>query len=107
MKKLSKEQQALRADLTGRLQKALNEVNTAIVDYNEVVADIESWRDEVRGEAQDWHDGRSEKWQKSDAGAAHQEWIDAYDSLDTQTVEEIGEDLLDALNETALEPQEV
>ena len=104
MKQLNKDQDKQRNDLLARLEladKAMqdaiakaneiieNEVARAIDSYNEVVTDMETFRDEIVGEMSSYYDDRSEKWQDSDTGQAYSGWKDDWEGLDVSPVEAV------------------
>lgn len=69
-------------------------VKAALDTYNEKVADLKGVYEDIAGEARDYYDNRSEKWQEGDTGQAYQEWLDSLESPDLDDAEiEIPEDL--------------
>jgi hypothetical protein len=54
---------------------------------NEVLSEGRSWRDNVVQEMQDYYDERSEKWQQSDKGQAHEAWKRQFDEEELEDVE--------------------
>jgi hypothetical protein len=112
MKKLSNAQITQKESLRDSLEAAhkevnsyLDEVNEAIrlangrIDdlnrligvYNDVVADVEMWRDEISGDIESYMDERSEKWQESDKADYYRSWKEEFDNLTVERIEEIEE----------------
>lgn len=96
MKSLSKAQMVERAQLMDRLreiaaeiEEKISEVNSIISNYNEVVAEVEEFRDGLVGEMQDYYDERSEKWQDGEKGSAYSDWKNEWEQLDTSQADEV------------------
>jgi hypothetical protein len=115
MKRLSKDQLATRNELVKRLRDAAGAIETAIDttngvidEYNAILADVESFRDEVVGEMETYYDERSEKWQETDAGSSYQDWKSQFEALDVDQLEQLELDdlkLADDLEEFPDEPE--
>lgn len=101
MKKLSKDDRATRDRLVADLEiksaaieeawtafeSAHEQLGLAIEEYNSVVADAGSWRDEMVQQMTDYQSDRSERWQEGDAGEAYQGWIDEWQNADLEGIE--------------------
>jgi hypothetical protein len=104
MKALTKAQEATKTNLVERLNKAKADVlaayvhvitiideklNVEITAYNEILAELETFRDELVGDMETYYDERSEKWQEGDAGSNYQSWKDAWEGLSVDVVDEV------------------
>ena len=114
MKKLSKDQQKFRDDLVKRLDDALigvnnavEKANAAIDEYNVIVADVESYRDEIVSEMETYFDERSDKWQEGDAGSAYSEWKGEWENLDCSAIDQVDEPDSSLMGELEALPMEV
>jgi uncharacterized protein YukE len=101
--KLTKVQEATKDDLVKRLNSAKTDVialytevtetidrlNSEITAYNEVVGEIEGFRDELVGDMENYYDERSEKWQEGDAGSSYQDWKGQWEALSVDEVPEV------------------
>lgn len=103
MNKLTKAQEATKDDLVKRLNEAKaevekafgvvvnymdNELASAVAAYNDIVGEVEGFRDELVGDMENYYDERSEKWQEGDAGSSYQEWKGEWEGLDTTIVDD-------------------
>jgi DNA repair exonuclease SbcCD ATPase subunit len=59
-----------------KMRDAFRDVETARDEYNSALADALSFAEDVATDAQEYFDNKSEKWQESDKGAAHTDWMD-------------------------------
>ena len=64
-----------------------NELQLAIVDYNERLDDVRTLRDDVADRLYDETSNKSEKWQGSPAGDAAAELIEAWRALELDEIE--------------------
>jgi uncharacterized phage infection (PIP) family protein YhgE len=64
----------------------VSEANDAITAYNEVLSEVESFRDEMVGKMEDYVGERSEKWQESDAASSYQDWQSEWENIDIAEV---------------------
>jgi chromosome segregation ATPase len=94
MKKLTKDQLAARDDLMKRLREAgehiapaIEAANAAIDAYNAILADVETWRDEIVGEMESYVEERSEKWHESDAASEYSDWKGEFEGLDASEID--------------------
>lgn len=106
MDKLSKEQQTQVAALSSRWVTARRELESAqeeaeaqikdiqgklnerVSDLNSIIEEANALREEIASAAQEYFDGKNERWQESDAGQEYDAWRDEWDnSLDE--IEEI------------------
>jgi hypothetical protein len=79
VKKLSKEQSKALEDLKAKFERDRQRMTDAIVAYNSVVDEINTWIEEVHAEQENYYDERSEKWQEGDAGQAYQSWMQLFE----------------------------
>jgi len=121
------------AELTERLRRVQNSIESAIGDinkkisdlsdelsseisgYNQVIADAEGEFDEIRNRVREELDDRSEKWLESDAGFAAEAWVSSledigFEQTDTTTFEEVAvpddaDSLADELEALSTEPE--
>lgn len=79
-------------ELKDKLEAAIETYNTEVSKlfapieiaagaYNEAVAEIAEWRDEIVGNWQSEFDDKSERWQEGDNGQAAQELINEWENL--------------------------
>ena len=79
------------------LDEALIAVNTLIDDkvtpaieaYNLAVADMETLRDEVVADMDNYIGERSDKWHESDAGSRYNDWKSEWENLDTAALDAV------------------
>jgi chromosome segregation ATPase len=94
--KLTKKQQAEKADHAQTIRKkhealeqavaayntAMREqrakVEEALNDLNGAITDAESWREEIANAQEEYYDNKSEKWQEGDKGNAYSSWKDEW-----------------------------
>lgn len=102
MKQLSKEQEAEKlihiealAAATNAVQaayEALNEqiegeLNAAIQEYNNVVANAAEFAEGVAADIENYFSDHSEKWQESEVGAAYSDWASEWQCLDSGEID--------------------
>ena len=105
MKSITKADLKLRDELCSQIRKAhealevaVDAFNNAMVEpwgavedalekYNSIVSDLESWKEDITSQIQEYIDERSEKWQEGDRGQAYQEWLSAYENTSIESVE--------------------
>lgn len=98
MNRLSKHQQAQLVALQKRFAAVAEQVETAyedfkqrqqdaweasgadkaVADFNSLLEEFESFREDVTSEMQDYFDARSEAWQTGDRGEDYLAWLDAW-----------------------------
>lgn len=104
MKKLTKAQAVIKADLVERadaefmaLDAAISAYNAAVAlayaelapkvaSYNAYMQECAEWRDEVKQDLEEYVENRSEKWQESDTATAYSNWLGEL-QIDFDTVE--------------------
>jgi hypothetical protein len=98
MKRLDKEQAARHEEMAGKLVNAREELNSAIVEFNdevrglfektvkpkvealnEAIGEANDFCIEVHSDMEAYQGEKSEKWQESDAGVEYQDWMDQWD----------------------------
>jgi DNA-binding ferritin-like protein (Dps family) len=103
MNKLTKAQEATKDELVARLNKAktdalalyaevtevIDRLNAEVTTYNEILGDLEGFRDELVGDMESYYDERSEKWQEGDAGSEYQSWKGEWEGLSVDEVPEV------------------
>jgi hypothetical protein len=104
MKRLSKAQEAAKAALIEALGKAVTDVNAAVEKvnseieatlnpaieaYNSILADVETFRDEIVGEMETYYDERSDKWREGDAGSNYESWKGDWEGLDISELDAV------------------
>jgi uncharacterized coiled-coil DUF342 family protein len=96
MKRLSKDQIARRDDLLNQLretaeqiERAVDEANGAIQQYNTILVEVEIFRDDIISEMETYFDERSEKWQETDAATNYQDWKGQFEALETAELEQL------------------
>lgn len=114
MKRLSKGQLAARDDLIKRLRDASAAVsemiglaNSKIEEYNAAVADVETFRDEIKGAQEEYEGERSDKWREGEGGSNYQDWMGEWDSLDPSPIDEVEEPDMDLADNLEGLPEEV
>jgi len=105
MKKLTKNHLLVRDDLSEKLKDSLAEIilqrgkiedevkvmNEKITSYNELLVEVENWRDDIVGEMEDYIGERSEKWSETDAANYYDDWKSEFENLDTSPLDEVEE----------------
>lgn len=105
MKELSKERMAQRDKFVEELHAIELELDTAdtvvlnsieaanatIDKYNAKLREVETWRDEITADMENYYDEKSEKWQEGDAGSEYSEWKDEWNGFDTSELDKIEE----------------
>jgi hypothetical protein len=103
MQRLSKDQKTQRDKLVEALNTRGNVVNDAweafeqaygalvdaIDEYNGVVQDVVTYRDEIAQEMEDYYEERSERWQEGDAGQAYTNWMEAWTEVELDELEQV------------------
>jgi hypothetical protein len=130
MKRLDKQQAVKHAALAAKLSDAREDLNNALLDfnnevkalfdkmvkpgadaYNAVVAEANEFIGEVHMEQEAYHDEKSEKWQEGDAGSAYNNWMNEWelelDELELDEPEEYIDPDLDEVDDFGQLPQEV
>lgn len=102
MKRLSKDDLKLRDELVQKLndakagiETAYGEVNAlltgkvaeAVGKYNDVLTEVESFRDDLVGRMEEYEGERSDKWRESDAGSNYESWKADWENLAVDEVE--------------------
>jgi hypothetical protein len=102
MKKLSKDHDARRDEIAAELRLADRAIDEALVEinglidekltpaierYNAALTEVETLRDEVVGEMDEYISARSEKWQESDAASNYNDWKGEWENLDTSALD--------------------
>jgi vacuolar-type H+-ATPase subunit I/STV1 len=103
--KLSKGDVKDRGELVAAARRKLDELNTAIEQYNESVgeawtklddfindyngalSDARDFVERVKDEFTTEYDEKSEKWQEGDRGVAARDWIDSFDNVELDDAE--------------------
>jgi hypothetical protein len=107
MKRLSKKQQERHEELLVQLTTARDDLNQAIIHFNEEVSKlhgdlapkvtavneaitlVNAFVEEIHGDQECFYDERSEKWQENDAGQAYADWMGEWEmSIDELELEE-------------------
>ena len=94
MKQLSKKQQKQLAELVEELREREQAVNdafdvldSAAADYNASTQEVTAFINGVYSDIESHYNGRSERWQESEAGEAYHEWLLAWESAAPEEVE--------------------
>ncbi len=69
-------------DYNGILEEAYGKLKEAVGDYNEIITDVNAFKEEATSELENEFDGKSEKWQESDAGSEFRDWVDSWQNID-------------------------
>lgn len=97
MRKLTKKQQKTWDDLKGKAEVAYNEMITKITEYNGILDELTTFRDEIVSQIDNYISDRSERWQETDAASNYEDWKQSWENLDLDNVDEPDElDLDDA-----------
>lgn len=75
-------------DANEKLARLVDGINEALADYNKTRAALAAFRDGFVSDLQAEFDGRSERWQEGDVGQQHRAWIDAWQNLELDEIEE-------------------
>lgn len=73
----------VRKSLAIRLRSAANALCDAGLAYNSAIDDAAIFCDGIAGDAEDWFNDRSEKWQESERGIIAQDWAMAWRDWDS------------------------
>lgn len=76
---------AVEAFCINQLKEAVDQYNELIGAYNEVLNEAKGFLEDLVSEGESYRDDKSERWQESDAGLEHANWIDE--------IEQFGSDL--------------
>lgn len=117
--KLSKKEKNDKADLIERLgekhatiesaaaSKDLDDTNSAIDAYNEVLDEANAFVEEIANRLRDEYDGKSEKWQESEAGTDALAFISDWEELSLDRVARLeADDNFEVPSEEAVEALE-
>jgi uncharacterized protein YukE len=76
-------------EMYNTLLLAMTQSLTGKVDaFNEVVEEINEWKDSVHADLSDHFDSKSERWQNGDSGAEYSEWMEQFTGqMDTLSIE--------------------
>lgn len=75
------------------IQGYMDELNAAIVAYNETVGDVEQFRGDIAGQMQEAFDEKSEKWQEGETGQAYDGWKSEWDNFEAEEMAEVEIDI--------------
>lgn len=102
MRKLTKSQREIKAEISATLESYYDNLVEAIEEYNksevkdrssvekaaqqyqEALADAKLFMDGIHGDMTEYYDARSEKWQEGDAGQNYQYWADQWDEANIE-----------------------
>lgn len=93
---LTSEQVKQRAEIARQLRNAYEELGAAVRAYNLVVVGAKAFADEVASDAQSAHDEKSERWQESDAASEVTDWIQEWENLELEEIDEPDESAVDS-----------
>jgi hypothetical protein len=79
---LTKDQIAQRTALLARMQAAHDELTGAVVNYNQELAALRDFCNEISEENRSAFDEKTERWQEGDKGQEIDEWIQQWENLD-------------------------
>ncbi len=65
-----------------------NRLNGAIEAYNTTLKEIKDQQDSAINEIKDYIEDHDEKWQASDKGESYAAWLEEWEALDLQPIEE-------------------
>ena len=95
----------------GAIQTAWAEVNYALGDYNTAVNEANDFQQEIASEIDNFISDKSEKWQEGERGEAYTAWkeiweeeLETFDLDQPDGLDELDEDVADALDERAEAP---
>jgi hypothetical protein len=96
MKRLAKTQVAKKEQLGVKLGAAASALlvaqeayDAAMVAYNEAAQEVNDFAAEVAEEARTYYNERSEKWQESAAGGDYDAWVQDWEDVQVELVDEI------------------
>jgi archaellum component FlaC len=93
--------------MIGEANEIIDKINETLQSLETEMNNVESWRDEITSDIDDFMDKRSEKWQESDAADKYRDWRTQFDDIPFAAVEmiekieeiNIGEDVASYLEE--------
>lgn len=88
--KLTAEERKTRTTIITDLSKAEQSLQTEIAAYNTILAEANTFMDEVKERLQGDFDDKSEKWQEGDAGVAASEMIADWEAEFDEVEVELG-----------------
>jgi hypothetical protein len=72
-----------------KVDVAITNANAAIAEYNMELSGAREWRDSIVEQAEEWREGRSEKWLEGEAASEHENWLSEYRDADLDDLDEI------------------
>lgn len=91
-------------DATQEVNEAIERLNDAIADYNATIEDANNWAQDLLSQMEQYKEGKTEKWQESNAGQQYDSWVQAW-ADDLESAEEI--DLINVPEMDAIEVLEI
>ncbi len=82
MLRLSKYEVETKANLISKLKDLELKTNTLVDDYNNTIALINDFADNIKQRQQDYYDERSDNWQESDRGMEYEDWKSEWESFE-------------------------
>lgn len=71
------------------LSSVVDSLNDLLQNYNEILDEVDSFREDLVRQMEEYYDERSERWQQGEAGESYSEWKDVYAGIDLSEVPEI------------------
>lgn len=71
----------------GTVHEELSTLNSAVVEYNELLGNARTIIEDARDAAQGEYDDKSERWQEGERGEAVQEWLNELEGLELDDME--------------------
>jgi polyhydroxyalkanoate synthesis regulator phasin len=89
MRKLNKTQIEEKQRLLDALTEVKQKADEAIDNLNIAREEAKDFVSDLLTEMETYRDGKSEKWEESDNGAAYMAWCDAWDEIASQLDEDV------------------
>lgn len=74
---------------------AVSALNEKIADLNGAASDLESFRQSIFDQMEDYFDGKSENWQDGDTGSSYRDWMDEWSNASVYQMDEVEEQGID------------
>lgn len=69
------------------VERVINDANEVISSYNDQLAEVEGFKDDMMNAMQEYMDERSDRWCDTEAGQNYSSWKDEWDLLDVDQLE--------------------
>lgn len=88
MRSLTKDQAKRWEVLSNAVEEKNTKVCEANAEYNAALQELAAFRDELVADMEAYRDERSDKWHESDAASNYEDWIQEYENIELDGVED-------------------